>query len=107
MSFRLDNGICIEGDDSSADAESEAEISAVALSYFQEFLVTKYTLKYNCSWSNEPYDFEITLNNFSVCNNYYILFTAPWTLFGTTRVSWYQKGKTSKLKPIWIYWSKR
>jgi len=28
-------------------------------------------------------------------------------LSGTTRVSRYQKGKTSKVKPIWIYWSKR
>ena len=35
---------------------------------------------------------------------YYNHFTAPWTLFGTTRVSRYQKGKTSKVKPIWIYW---
>jgi len=30
-----------------------------------------------------------------------------WILSGTTRVSWYQKGKTRKLKPIWIYLSKR
>jgi len=30
-----------------------------------------------------------------------------WILSGTTRVSWYQKGKTRKVKPIWIYWSKR
>jgi len=28
-------------------------------------------------------------------------------MFGTTRVSRYQKGKTGRLKPIWIYWSKR
>jgi len=26
---------------------------------------------------------------------------------GNTRVSQYQKGKTRKGKPIWIYWSKR
>jgi len=26
---------------------------------------------------------------------------------GTTQVSRYQKGKTRKVKPIWIYWSKR
>jgi len=31
----------------------------------------------------------------------------PWTLSGTTRVSWYQKGKIRKARPIWIYWSKR
>jgi len=30
-----------------------------------------------------------------------------WTLYGTTQVSWYQKGKTRKVKPTWIYWSKR
>jgi len=38
---------------------------------------------------------------------YYNHFTAPWTLSGTTPVSRYQKGKTRKVKPIWIYWSKR
>jgi len=32
---------------------------------------------------------------------------ALWTLSGTTRISRYQKGKTRKVKPIWIYWSKR
>jgi len=25
----------------------------------------------------------------------------------TIRVSQYQKGKTRKVKPVWIYWSKR
>jgi len=30
-----------------------------------------------------------------------------WILSGTTRVSGHQKGKTRKVKPIWIYWSKR
>jgi len=30
-----------------------------------------------------------------------------WKMSGTTRVSRYQKGKTRKVKPIWIYWSKR
>jgi len=28
-------------------------------------------------------------------------------LSGTTRVSRYQKGRTRKVKPVWIYWSKR
>jgi len=28
-------------------------------------------------------------------------------LSGTTWVSWHQKGKMRKVKPIWIYWSKR
>ena len=36
--------------------------------------------------------------------HYYNCFTAPWTLSGTTQVSWYQKSKTRKVKPIWIYW---
>jgi len=35
------------------------------------------------------------------------LFHGPWTVSGTTRVSRYQKGKTRKVKPIGIYWSKR
>ena len=30
-----------------------------------------------------------------------------WNMSETTRVSRYQKGKPGKLKPIWIYWSKR
>jgi len=30
-----------------------------------------------------------------------------WILSGTTQVSRHQKGKTKKVKPIWIYWSKR
>jgi len=30
-----------------------------------------------------------------------------WILSGSTRVSWHQTGKTRKVKPIWIYWSKR
>jgi len=30
-----------------------------------------------------------------------------WILSGTTRVSRHQKGKTRKVKPVWIYWSKR
>ena len=37
---------------------------------------------------------------------YYYHFTAAWTVSLTTRVSRYQKGKTRKVKPIWIYWSK-
>jgi len=30
-----------------------------------------------------------------------------WILSGTMPVSWHQKCKTRKVKPIWIYWSKR
>jgi len=30
-----------------------------------------------------------------------------WILTGTTWISWHQKGKTRKVKLIWIYWSKR
>ena len=43
----------------------------------------------------------------TVADNYYNRFTAPWTLSGTTRVNRYQKGKTRKVKQIWIYWSKK
>jgi len=35
------------------------------------------------------------------------LFLGPRTVSGTTRVSRFQKGKTRKVKPIWIYWSNR
>ena len=50
-----------------------------------------------------------------MCVSVYILsayyynnhFTAPWIASGITRVSRYQKGKTRKVKPIWIYCSKR
>jgi len=38
---------------------------------------------------------------------YYNRFMVPWTVFGTTRVNRYQKGKTRKVKPLWIYWSER
>ena len=31
---------------------------------------------------------------------YYYRFMAPWTVSGTTGVSWYQTGKTRKVKPI-------
>ena len=34
-------------------------------------------------------------------------FTPPCTMSGTSQLSWYQKGKTRKVKPIWIYQSKR
>jgi len=40
-------------------------------------------------------------------NYYYYCFTASWTVSGTIWVSRYQKGKSRKVKPIWIYWSKR
>jgi len=38
---------------------------------------------------------------------YYYRFTTLWILARTTRVSQHQKGKTRKVKPIWIYCSKR
>ena len=34
-------------------------------------------------------------------------FYGPPTVPGTTQVSRYQKCKTSQVKPIWIYWSKK
>jgi len=30
-----------------------------------------------------------------------------WILSGTTQMSWHQRSKTRKVKPIWICWSKR
>jgi len=30
-----------------------------------------------------------------------------WILSGMTQVNWHQKGKTRKVKAIWIYWNKR
>ena len=43
--------------------------------------------------------------------NYYYYhynhFVAPRTLSRTIRMSRYQKGETKKVKPIWIYCSKR
>ena len=37
----------------------------------------------------------------------YTTTTVLWILSGATRLSRYQKGKTRKVKPIWIYRSKR
>ena len=48
-----------------------------------------------------------SLEHISNYHYYYNHFTAHWTESGTTWISWYQKGKTRKVKPIWIYWSKR
>ena len=39
--------------------------------------------------------------------HYYNRDTDLWTLSETSQVSRYQKGKTRKVKPIWIYWSKK
>jgi len=43
------------------------------------------------------------------CSIYSVLWHCwlGWTVSGTTQVSQYQKGKTRKVKPIWIYCSKR
>jgi len=38
---------------------------------------------------------------------HYNRFTSRWILSRSTQVSQHQKGKTRKVKPIWIYWSKR
>jgi len=38
---------------------------------------------------------------------YYYCFIAPWTLSGTTLMSQFQKGKITKVKLNWIYWSKK
>jgi len=36
-----------------------------------------------------------------------IVLRLSWILSRTTRLSQHQKRKTEKVKPIWIYWSKR
>jgi len=46
-------------------------------------------------------------HNYYCCCYYYYCFTALWILSRNTKVSRYQKRKTRKVKPIWIYWSKR
>jgi len=40
-------------------------------------------------------------------HTYTIVLWLFWISSGTTRVSQYQKVKTRKVKPLWIYWSKR
>jgi len=54
-------------------------------------------------------DFAVSPQNYMYNNNNYYnnRFTAPWTVSGTSRVSQHQKDKSRKVKPIWIYWSKR
>jgi len=49
-------------------------------------------------FSNYTFAVQETTKFFNNCYYYYNHFTAPWTLSGTTRVSWYQKGKTRKVK---------
>jgi len=56
---------------------------------------------------NSVHHLSYFLNNNYYYYYYYHHFMATWTLSGTTWVSWYQKGKTRKVKPICIYWSKR
>jgi len=54
-----------------------------------------------------PFYLELCLSSHNYTHTHH--FTALWILSGTSRVSQHQKGKTSyrKVKPIWIYWSKR
>jgi len=66
----------------------------------------------NLSAVKQVYDnatLKAQLHNFRHEYNYnnYNHFSALWILSETTQVSRYQKGKTRKVKPIWIYWSKR
>ena len=64
------------------------------------------------------YQLDIIQDNYSVwsssseCSNggkstHTTVLQPPWILFRTTWVTRHQKGKTRKVKPIWIYWSKR
>jgi len=43
----------------------------------------------------------------SAPNTHTTILWPSWILSRTTRVSWHQKGKTRKVKPILIYWSTR
>jgi len=38
-------------------------------------------------------------------NTHTTILWPSWILSGTTQMRWHQKGKTRKVKPIWIYWS--
>jgi len=59
----------------------------------QKYRCISYIIKYIMVYNNHNY--------------YYYHFTAHWTGSGTTQVNRYQKGKTRKEKPIWIYWNNR
>jgi len=50
---------------------------------------------------------KVLIENLTIQLYYYYRFMALWILSRTARVSRYQKGKTMKVKSIWIYWSKR
>jgi len=45
-------------------------------------------------------------NHDLVTHTHTTILRPSWILSGTTRVSWHQKGKNRKVKPIWIYWNK-
>jgi len=48
-----------------------------------------------------------TVQNYYTTTTNAIILLLFWILSGTSRVSQYQKGKTRKVKPSCIYWSKR
>jgi len=50
-------------------------------------------------------DRSVCMTLLSITHTHTQLFYGPLGLFlsGTNQVSWYQKGKTRKVKPIWIY----
>jgi len=48
------------------------------------------------------------LNDFGAHTHKHITVLWPsWILSRTTQLSRHQKGKTMKVKPIWLYWIKR
>jgi len=49
----------------------------------------------------KPYDLKVANTDATVVLQLF------WILSWTTSVNWYQKGKTRKVKLIWIYWSNR
>jgi len=59
------------------------------------------------SFTREIGKYNLLLSNNGYYYYYNNCFMAPWTMSRTTRVSWYQKGKTRKVKPVWIYYSSK
>jgi len=64
-------------------------------------------MKNNNDNNNYYYYYYYYYYNYYYYYYYNNCFAALWTLSGTIQVSRHQEGKTRKVKPIWIYWSKR
>jgi len=70
--------------------------------------MTKYLLKTGNKMANVNVKKLQFIHNGNRSNYYYYNhFMDPCAVFRTTWLSQYHKGKTRKVKSIWIYWSKR